>query len=161
MTKHSAYMALLLCTAMSSCAHSSSVVSTRDILTKCIQSAEQYRIQPPETTYWINKAEYIGTCSTSANQVTVAQLSYARNSDVYPGEIGRQQAYIVFYDKDFMVRDYWRIDQYYNNIDLRGTTLFYGEEAILDFQHPPRTDSVILDGKPQTTQTWQNGITSR
>jgi len=130
-----------------------------DILAKLIASAQASGEPLASSTsesgaYYLQNAEYIGSCDASFGRVHVAQLFYIRSAAKGTKLPSRGQSYIVFFDAALQVRSHWYLDMPRSGFVFEGTKFLLGQKELFDFANPPKRPSVIVDGKSQTIPIW-------
>lgn len=130
-----------------------------DILERLIAAAEASGdpLAPgvrKDTTYYLRRAEYVGSCEAPFGRVHVAQFFYTRSARQGSTAPARGHGYVLFFDASLRLRGRWDLDQPLSGLAVDGTRLRLGQRTVVDFARPPDRDSVIVDGKPQAVPRW-------
>jgi hypothetical protein len=130
-----------------------------DILVRLIASAQASGAPlssslVENTTYYLRRAEYIGSCDASFGRVHAAQLFFIRSAPKDSTLPARGHAFVLFFNASFALRARWDLDMPLTDFAFEHTKLLLGRETLLDFARPPAHDTVIVDGKPQRVPHW-------
>ena len=130
-----------------------------DILARLISAAQASgdplasRVQDGFT-YYLRRAEYIGSCQAPFGSVHAAQFFYVRSARQGSKLPARGHTFVLFFDASFQLRASWDLDEPLSDFAFEGTKLRLGEQTLFDFVSPPKAGTVIIDGKPQTVPSW-------
>jgi len=108
-----------------------------------------------DTTFYLKKLEYIGPLKASFGTVHVASLFYIRSSPRGSKNPPVGNSYIVFLDKNFKIRSFWKPDMPNDTLQVDGTKLLSGNDVVFDYAHLPATGEVLYDGKVLGIPTWE------
>ena len=154
--------ALLLLTLLSVARAESSddqVPQRPDILARLIASAaasgDLLASSPGEnTTYYLRRAEYIGSCDAPFGRVHAGEFFFVRSAPKGSTLPARGHNFVVFFDAALRVRDRWELDAPLTGFAFDHTKMVLGSETLFDFAHSPESGSVIISGKPQKVPHW-------
>jgi hypothetical protein len=130
-----------------------------DILAKLIASA-QTSGEPLASgvvengSYYLQRAEYIGSCEAPFGQVHAAELFFLRSAPKGSSLPARGHTFVVFFDASLRPRARWDLDKPDFNFAFAHTKLLFRQNALFDFAEPPVRGTVIVDGKPQKIPQW-------
>jgi hypothetical protein len=134
-----------------------------DILGRIISSADrsgaplQSRTTNDEpSVYYLRSAEYVGECAAPFGPVHIARLFFIRSGvrgQATPPPRGH--TFIVFLDREFVVRARWDVDFTLGRLGVSGSKLLLDDHELFDYAHPPASGSLAVDGSIQGIPQWK------
>ena len=139
------------------------VPASPDILSRIIAGAERSggplqsdNTKEERTVYYLRSAEYVGECAAPFGPVHVARLFFIRSGvrgQATPPPRGH--TFIVFLDREFVVRGRWDVDFTLGRLGVSGTKLLLDNKELFDFAHPPASGQVAADGSIVEVPQWK------
>jgi hypothetical protein len=108
------------------------------------------------TIYYLRSAEYVGECAAPFGPVHIARLFFIRSGvrgQATPPPRGH--TFIVFLDREFVVRGRWDVDFTLGRLGVSGGKLLLDDKELFDYAHPPANGSLVVDGSVQPIPQWK------
>lgn len=100
-----------------------------------------------ESSHHLRSATYIGTWSSGASQLHLAQMTYVTSSPKGQERIpARAHPYLVFFDQNFKPTVFWKLDAA-GPFAIDGTELKLDGETVFDINDLPLVGGIPLGGK--------------
>lgn len=131
-----------------------------DILMRCV-GAVRNQGEPFATkirsdmAYYLYSANFIGSCDAEFGRVHVARLGYIRSGARGTPLPSRGHTFVVFLDKDFRLRHYWRVDSDFRGLYFSESTLRWKDVVLFDFAKLPEKQTVLVDSKIHQIPRWE------
>jgi hypothetical protein len=131
-----------------------------DVLSRIVAAAERSDSKLRSATdgnisYYLRRAEYIGSCEAPFGTVHIARLLYVRSAPKGSKSPARGHTFIVFLDRRFAIRSHWTVDFDLGQLSVSGSKLLLDDKALFDFAHPPASGQVAVDGAIQSVPQWK------
>lgn len=105
------------------------------------------------TVYYLRSAEYVGECDAPFGPVhTHGFSSSALESEATPPP--RRHTFIVFLDREFVVRARWDVDSTLARLGVAGSKLLLHDKELFDYAHPPASGSLEVNGSIYAVPHW-------
>jgi len=107
------------------------------------------------TSYYLSSIEYIGPIETDSGTVHVARLFFIRSAPRSSKLPPRGHTFIVFLDRQFRLRDYWRVERTLGRLGVRGSSLFLNDGLLFNYVGLPKSGEVLVDGEVYRIPHWK------
>jgi hypothetical protein len=105
--------------------------------------------------YYLRRAEYIGSCEAPFGTVHIARLFYIRSAPKGSKSPARGHTFIVFLDREFAIRSHWTVDHTLGQLSVSGSKLSLDNEELFDYAHPPASGRLSVGGAVQPLPQWK------
>jgi hypothetical protein len=131
-----------------------------DVLSRIVAAAQKHGDPLASSTdgsisYYLRSAEYVGPCDAPFGVVHVARLFFIRSATRGSTLPATGHTFIVFLDRDFTVRGYWRVDHTLGRLSVSGSKLLLDDRELFDYAHLPAGGDIIVDGAVQQPPQWK------